>query len=228
MLKDLFNLKSLILPAIILFCLLAGRKYVLETGIGKIPLLPNDENRLCFFDEEIQYKAALLQQSSDELFKKLQNSKIQDSTQIGTTITKLHIETEKRYTLIHKIRSELTTKTGGHNRIGGYIGVFKRIKYETKTANDLYMSLLNLQFKFQSDSLLEVLDFAFQTVPLNIITNNRRGRQIDIDEFSELYCDAPLIILLINLSRFELSVAKLEYYALLHIAKKNKIEVKHL
>jgi hypothetical protein len=211
--KDTLRLKSLILPIIILLCLIGGRKYIHEAGTNRFQLLPIYETWLMVSIYEIKFETERVRDLSDSIYSKLEQTKISDSDKIN--IGTLKREMENFY---HRIddnyRTRLIQDNGGIDEQGYYIDPFVRIKFSEERAYTLYDDI-------------EVLKYQYELGKPSVLVDNE-GYKIGISDFKALYCNAPLIILLTNLNRLELRIAKLEYNYLLYITKKYKVKTKNL
>lgn len=210
--KDTLGLKSLILPVILLFCLIAGRKYIYEAGTNNLQLLPFDEHGLMVSMCEIEFETERIRSLSDMMYSKLENPKLSDGYK--TNLKTLKEEIDSFYHQITSNRIKLIQDNGGMDERGHYVNPFRRRKFSKERAYTLYDNIESLTYKYELGKSRILVD--------------NEGFEVGVSDFKELYCNAPFIILMTNLSRFELRIAKLEYDYLLYIAKKYKIEFKNV
>jgi hypothetical protein len=207
--KDTLRLKSLILPIIILLCLIGGRKYIQEAGTNRFQLLPIYETWLMVSIYEIEFETERVRDLSDSIYSKLEQTKISDSDKINIGTLKREMENFYRRRIGHNYRWKLAQNNGGMNAQGYYIYPFIRIELSESKAYTLYDDIKTFEEQYGLGK--------------SSILTSYESNKITFPDFKELYCNAPLIIVLTNLNRLELQITKLEYNYLAYIVKKYNI-----
>lgn len=212
--KSRIKFISLLLPLFILISLLAGRKYMKEVGLTKFQLLPSDEVKLTWASEQVGEEANRVRRLTDKMYDSLERYGNLKSNH------KIHYQTLKKDFRIayDKIDYDFTYKIIQDNgesdtRAKGvfYINSLARLQFGEPEVDSLYKILDNLQHKYLLERNSE-------------IKVDNQGYNINKDDFGVLYCNAPLPILLTNITRLKLRIAKLEYQYLHYIAQENGIK----
>lgn len=207
--------KSLLLPLFLLVGLLGARKYVYEFGTGANQILPVDQGRFYLFDDFLQYNIDCYLRDTGNIMKQMIASKHQDSLEIQTSLSNIQKEAESSYSISEKIRGELVKRTGGRNEVGYYKNFAKRLKIQPQQIRGLYGSLRENRIYYYGKPLIYI----------DLIADHK-GRTLELEDFIELYDDAPLVVHFLNLNGFELKMAHLEQEIVLHLAKEKGIILK--
>jgi hypothetical protein len=209
--KPQLKLKSLFLPLFILVSLLVGRKYIKEAGLTKLQLLPSDEVRLTWALQELGNEIDRVRILNHEIYDSLERrSNLKSNHKIDYQTLKKDFNVAY-HQINHDFSYDIIQYSGGIDEQGFYINPFARIQFGEPETDSLYKILDDLQYKYSLNRNSE-------------IKVDNQGYNIRKDDFRLLYCNAPHLILLTNIRRLELRIAKLEYQYLRYIVQENGIK----